>query len=141
MKLRYKNIYLIMALPSLEWVFKYFSSPCLLSVHGKGYVCIQSFALVLLVHGLWDIFGSQLVNLFPEQQQLFHHQRVFALTAPGVQQLGKEAFQDCVLLQQLSVLGKLPCKSAGRSLGSPGLDLCSVFLSTDGQLETAASFQ
>lgn len=119
----------------------FFKSLPFKSVHGKGYVCIQSFALVLLVHGLRDIFGSQLVNLFPEQQQLFHHQRVFALTAPVVPQLGKEAFQDCVLLQQLSALGKLPCKSAGRSWGSPGLDLCSGFLSRDEQLETAASSQ
>lgn len=87
-----------------------------------------------------DIFGSHLVNLFPEQPQLCHHQRVFALTAPGVQQLGKEVFQNGVLLLQLSAVGKLPYESAGRRWGNPGLDLCSGFLRTDGQLESAAFF-
>ncbi|KAK7828482.1 hypothetical protein U0070_008991, partial [Myodes glareolus] len=43
-----------------------------------------------------------------KQPQLCHHQRVFAPTAPGVQQLGKEVFQNGVLLLQLSAGGKLP---------------------------------
>lgn len=42
---------------------------------------------------LWISFESQLVHMFPEQRQLFGYQRVFALTAPGVRQLGKEVFQ------------------------------------------------
>lgn len=56
----------------------------LLSVHGKGYAYVRGLCFSV-VPVLWSVHESQLVNLFPEQQQLSHNQGMFALTAPCVQ--------------------------------------------------------